>query len=284
MAAATTIPNNSAQGSAPAFVPREHGATAMLLTPFFAAAILLRQLYWPELAALVAILCAFAIKDPLVVLARQRWVWKQEHPETTAAKRSAVIRFLLLAGSGAVLLVVRDWRPFVPLFAGAAAFTLLAVMITVRNRQRSEWFQVASVVALTSTCLMVCLAAVGTIPEWCWLLWLLSALQATAGIFVVHARLDARIAARKGGGEARSNRRAAFFSQAVLGLAGVFFAFLRRPWIATGLFIAVICYLAELRRQTNREFLQVPMKQVGLQALKLSTVYAVLIMIGLWNV
>lgn len=284
MAAATATSNHSAQGSAPAFVPREHGATAMLLTPFFAAAILLRRAYWPEIGALVAVACAFAIKDPLVVLARQRWVWKQEHAETKAAKRSAILRLLALAASGAVLISVRNWRPFVPLSAGAAAFTLIAVMLTVRNRQRSEWFQVASAVALTSTCLMVCLAAIGTIPEWCWLLWLLCALQAMAGIFVIHARLDARIAARKGGGADSSNRRAAFVSQAVLGLAGVLFAFLGRPWIAAALFLAVIGYLIELGRQTTPESLQMPLRQVGVQALTLSIAYAVLIMFGLWNV
>ena len=54
----------------------------MLLTPFFCAALLLRQVRWTELIALVAIVFAFAIKDPLVVVARQRMVWKQEHAET----------------------------------------------------------------------------------------------------------------------------------------------------------------------------------------------------------
>ena len=66
----------------------------------------------------------------------------------------------------------------------------------VRNRQRSEWFQVAS----ERPCLPLpycVLVAKGVIPGWCWLLWLLCAAQAAAGIFVVHARLDASIAARK---------------------------------------------------------------------------------------
>jgi len=40
------------------------------------------------------------------------------------------------------------------------------------------------------------LSATGAIAPWCWGLWLLLAMQATAGILVVHARLDARIAAR----------------------------------------------------------------------------------------
>src|SRR5579883_1628109 len=95
---ATTI--RPAADASQKFVPREHGATAMLLIPFFAAAILLRQFYWTEIVALAAVVCAFAIKDPLVVLARQRFVWKQEHAETKPALRSAVLEFVLLAACG----------------------------------------------------------------------------------------------------------------------------------------------------------------------------------------
>src|SRR5262249_38732396 len=156
-------------------------------TPFFAAAILMRQASWPELVIFVAILCAFAIKDPLVVIARQRFVWKHEHAETAGAQKIAAAELLVLAACGITLLLIRGWA-FVPLFLGAGAFTVLAVAVTVRNRQRSVWFQVASAFALSSTALAVCLAAAGGIPEWCWLLWVLCAMQATAGIFVVHAR------------------------------------------------------------------------------------------------
>ncbi|MBZ5604728.1 MAG: YwiC-like family protein, partial [Acidobacteriia bacterium] len=173
---ATAILHPTQQDSGQIFVPREHGATAMLLTPFFAAAILLRSIYWQEVVVLIAIVCAFAIKDPLVVIARQRLVWKQPHAETKAAVRSAVIEFWLMIACGIALLATRDWRPLVALFAGAAGFTAVAVRLTVRNRQRSEWFQVASAVGLSSTSIAACLAAVGEIPQWCWMLWLLSAL------------------------------------------------------------------------------------------------------------
>ena len=117
MAATTTRPATDAGRN---FVPREHGATAMLLMPFFCAAILLRQFSWLELVALVAIGCAFAIKDPLVVIARQRLVWKQEHAETKKAKQSVAVEFALLWACGVVLVFFRDWRPFMPLFLAAA--------------------------------------------------------------------------------------------------------------------------------------------------------------------
>lgn len=264
------------------FIPREHGATAMLLTPFFAAALLLRQVYWPEIVALIAILCAFAIKDPLVVIARQYWVWKQEHAETKAARRSAAIELALLAACGMVLVLTRDWRPWVPLLLGAGAFTVLAAMVNVRNRQRSEWFQVASAVALTSTSVTAGLSALGSIASWCWVLWFLCALQAAAGIFVVHARLDARVAARKGGVDAGSNRRAAYICLGLLLVAAAPFAYFGHGWISAALVIAAACYFIELRRQRNLESLQMPLKRVGLQALALSIAYALMIVVGLW--
>ena len=279
MATTTTRP---AADTGQKFVPREHGATAMLLIPFFAAAILLRQFYWTEMIALVAVACAFAIKDPLVVLARQRFVWKQTHPETKPAIRSAAIEFMLLAVCGLALILTRDWRPLLLLFSGAGAFTVLAVVINVRNRQRSEWFQVASAIALSSTALAVCLSGPGSIPNWAWLLWLLTSLQAIAGIFVVHARLDARIAARKGAAAESASRRAAYLSQAVLLIAAAAFAYSGRFWICAALLAASGGYLWELRRQKNPASLQMSLKRVGQEALTLSIAYSLLIIVGLW--
>jgi len=280
MAAATA---NPAKDRGQNVIPREHGATAMLLTPFFAAAILLKRVYWPELVALLAIACAFAIKDPLVVLARQRLVWKQEHAETKAAKRTVLIESLLLAACGAVLIAVSGWQPFLLLCLAGGAFTILAVALTVRNRQRSEWFQVASAVALSATSLIACIAAVGRVPAWCWLLWLLCSLQAAAGIFVVHARLDARIAARTGQADTSPNRRAALVCQIILILAGVAFTILARRWIAGALILAAIFYGVELRRQKYTESLRTPLRRVGLEALGLSVAYALLLIAGLWH-
>ena len=279
MATATLKPTAKA---ARAFVPREHGATAMLLTPFFSAAILLRHFYWPEIAVLVAMLCAYAIKDPLVIVARQRWVWKQPHPETEPGKRSIAMSVILMAACGVALINTANWLAYVPLAAGAGAFTVLAVMINVRNRQRSEWFQVASAVALTSTSIAAALSAQAGVPTWCWMLWCLSALQATAGIFIVHARLDARVAARKGVSGDSGSRRAAFGCQIALVIAAAVFAYFGRLWIAAALLLAAAGYLMDLRRQKNPASLQMSLKRVGQQALALSIAYSLMVVIGLW--
>src|SRR4029077_2283578 len=89
------------------FLPREHGATAMLLTPIVCAAILAREWRWSELATLIAAIAVLAAKDPMVVLARQRFVWKQRHLETAAAMQwlAGWIVLLILCG----LVFVATW-------------------------------------------------------------------------------------------------------------------------------------------------------------------------------
>jgi len=264
------------------FVPREHGATAMLLIPFLCAALLLRQVRWSEVVALCAIVCAFAIKEPLVVVARQRLVWKQQHAETKSARQWAAVELALLAACGSVLMLTGDWHSFALLFLGGIAFAALAVMVNVHNLQRSEWFQVASATALTSTSLVACLSVQGRVTGWCWLLWLLTSLQSAAGIFVVHSRLDARLAARKGQAGNTDSRRAAFISLFLLVIAAACFVFIARFWIAAALMIAAAGYLLELRRQKDVASLQMPLQRVGQQALALSILYASVIVIGLW--
>ena len=255
----------------------------MLLIPFFSAAILLRAVSWQELVALLAATTAMVIKDPLVVIARQRFVWKTPHPETGPCVRAVLVESMILAAAGLALLFTREPLPFLVLFAGAGLFTVLAVSVNVKNRQRSEWFQVLSAVALSSTAAAACLAVRDSIPRWCWWLWALCALQATTGIFVVHARLDARIAARKPAAASTGSRRAAFSCICILAIAGVACACAGRMILTTALLLAAASYLFDLRRQRDPGSLQMSLKSVGLQALTLAIVYALLVTAGLWN-
>ena len=116
-----------------------------------------------------------------MILARQRLVWKQPHAEAQVASRSVLVEAVLLVICCAALLLTRDWRWLALLFLGAAVFTALTVAVNVKNRQRSTLFQVATAVALSSTCIAACLSAINRVPEWGWLLWGLSSLQAAAG-------------------------------------------------------------------------------------------------------
>jgi hypothetical protein len=264
------------------FLPREHGATAMLFTPIVCAAILLRGWRWSELATVTAAFAALAAKDPAVVLARQRFVWKQWHAETAPAIRWFAGWIVLLVVSGIVLLATWPFTATVSLGVGVAAFSVLAIAINVKNRQRSTLFQIVSAAALTSSSLATSLSATGSIAPWCWGLWLLLALQATAGILVVHARLDARIALRSTASTRENYRRAAqIFLVVLVCAAGVAIVF-HRGFIALALAVATLGYAYDLHRQRSAEALQLPLKSVGLQALALSSLYAILLIVGLW--
>ena len=175
---------------------REHGAWSMLLQPVVAAAIPGCQWHWTMVAALAGIVAMFLIRQPLVVLARQRYVWKDIHPETALAWR-------WLAGLGACsalagVALYGRWRLELLLLmgVGAAVMTVLAVWATIRNRQRPVWLQVVSAAGLTSSCVAIAAGASRLLETWVLWLWGVMALQATAAILVVHARLDAKIHAK----------------------------------------------------------------------------------------
>ena len=264
------------------YLPREHGATAMLLIPIVSVAILAREWRWAELATLAAAFAAMAAKDPLVVLLRQRFVWKQRHPDTDVASRWLAAWGLVLLASGLVLAFTWPVRALIGMGLGVAAFAMLALWVNVKNRQRSTLFQIASAAALTSTSLATCLSATGSIARWCWWFWLLSILQAAAGILVVHARLDARIALRGTAVASDQFRRAAQVTLGVIVCAAVAAASMRKGWIALALVLAAAGYAYDLIRQRNTAALQMPLKRVGQRALVLSSLYSGLLILGLW--
>lgn len=280
MQAAATLSNPREQHQNHRYLPREHGATAMLLTPIVCAAILAREWRWCELATLTAAFAALAAKDPMVVLARQRFIWKQPHPETAAAARWFAGWMAVFILSGLVLLAAWPFKAIVAMGLGIGIFSALAIAVNVKNRQRSTLFQIASAAALTSSSLATCLSATGAIAPWCWWLWLLMAMQATAGILVVHARLDARIASRGTAHASEQFRRAAQAALIALVCAAATAIGLRRGWIALALLLAVTGYWYDLRRQRNYAWLQIPLKKVGQRALMLSSLYASLLIVG----
>ncbi len=264
------------------YLPREHGATAMLLTPIFSVAILARAWHWNELAVLAAAFAAMSAKDPAVLLLRQQFVWKQRSPEASAASQWLLGWSVVLIASMLILFATWPLKAFLAMGAGIVLFGCVAIIVNLKNRQRSTLFQVASAAALTSTSLATCISALGSIAPWCWWFWALIALQGSAGILVVHARLDARIALRKARPANQQFRQAA---QAALGLllcAAVTAIILGHAWIALALVLAFIGYAYELVRQKDSAALQMPLKAVGQQTLMLSTLYAALLIAGLW--
>jgi hypothetical protein len=264
------------------YLPREHGATAMLLTPIASVAILARTWHWSELAVLTAAFAALSAKDPAVLVMRQRFVWKQRSPETSTAARWLTGWSVVLIASVIALLATWPLMAFLAMGAGVAAFGCVAIFVNLKNRQRSTLFQIASAAALTSTSLATCISATGSIAPWCWWFWALIAIQASAGILVVHSRLDARIALRKPAAASLQFRNAAKAALGLLLCAAATAMALKRLWIALALALAVVGYAYDLWRQKDSASLQMPLKTVGQQALMLSTLYSTLVIAGLW--
>lgn len=139
--------------------PREHGAYVQLGLPLFTVALAGA----PSLAALalsVAAAATFAAHEPLVVLLGQRG--SRARRELRARAWSRLLVLLLVAGSAAGLAfwldaVSRPWL-LTPLLFGAAA-----LVVTLRQRERSLVGQLIAVAALTSVALP-CAVASGLSP------------------------------------------------------------------------------------------------------------------------
>ena len=262
-------------------LPREHGAWAMLLQPFVGALLALRSLSWTVVPALACVLLVFLIREPLIVLARQRWTWREPHPETRQAMRRVLIELAGLLAAAALL--TRAWPLWMIATFGAVAtlFTALAVYITIHNRQREVWFQALSAAGLSGTCLAACLAITDRVPDWCWWWWLLHALHFLTGILVVHVRLHARIDARRSPNtltepflEMRSQARRIQTGVAIAGLGLV--AFGQYFYAAAMLFSAAV-HFRDLASAHKPSEVALPMTTVGKRALAVSIVFTVLL-------
>jgi hypothetical protein len=257
----------------------------MLLQPFLGALIVLRRLSWPVAPALAAVVLVFLVREPLIVLARQKWVWRGAHPETAAAKRYLWIELGLLAVAGALLLTVWPISLLAILGGGAAALTVLAVFMTVKNRQRSLWLQVLSAAGLSVSGLAACLAVAGSIPGWAWWWWGLHGAHFLATILVVHARLEARISARKSPGEFTAAflalRREAAAVSGILLMGGMLLA-MWHPFYAAAVILSEAYHLYDLLTMHTPAALALPMMSVGRRALAVSIGFTLLAIAGAW--
>jgi hypothetical protein len=255
----------------------------MLLQPFLGALMVERRLSWAVAPALAAVVLVFLVREPLTVLARQRWVWRNRHLESDVARRYLWVEFALLAAAGVALLAVWPLPMMAMLGGGAAVLTVLAVYMTVKNRQRSLWLQALSAAGLSASGLAACLAVEPSIPRWAWWFWALHGAHFLGTILVVHARLEARIAARKPeSADAAAflalRREAALLSGALV-LAAVSIA-ARHPWYAAALLVSEAAHLYDLGIMSTPEALATPMMTVGKRALAVSLAFTVLAVLG----
>jgi len=267
---------------APRFLwPREHGAWGMVLLPFLSAWILARGGAWTVLAALAAVLAIFLLREPLLVLLRQRYRWSQPRVETPAARRTLAVLTPVLALSGTMLV----WRipigPIAVLGGLAAALMGLYLWGALNNLQRSPWLQAAGAVGLSASAPLCYLAAGRDLNETVALLWAAHAVHGTASVLVIHARLDAMLAVRRGN-PVEMRPKACLAAQyggllfaAALAVAGL-------PLLGVAVLFPLVVHAFDLRRLADPAFLNVRLQKVGLRELAISTVYSVLVVAGLW--
>ncbi len=262
-------------------IPREHGSWGMLLFPFISAAILTHTWSWDFLPATVAVLAVFLLREPLVVLFRQHYVWTSPRPEATSARTSIAILATALAAAGLWLLSSLPLLWLLGLGAAAALLTVVYVYGTIQNLQRSPLLQILGAAGLTASAVIAYLAG-GRAPDTALVLLLAAHVVHNAGsVLVVHARLEATRALRRQE-PGRPKTTAALLWLIGHACTAAIFALLGRHLLALALLIPLAIHAADLARLTSTTFLRVPLRRVGFRELGLSTVFSVLVLVALW--
>ncbi len=278
----------------------------MLLLPFASALVLARTAGWETVPAAIAVVGVFLIREPLVALWRQARVWKERRIETQLARR-CLCWYVPATAAGAALLLWR--RPLWPMLAiglAASALTAVSSYLIVHNRRRSLALQVLSAAGLNASALVAWLAVRPHLEAGVVWLWALQFAHSAAALLAVRARLEALSRERhdrsfpsmtgdarpQAGtapvGAARANsdtagmKRRAVVAQAILLVAAAACAGAGRLGPALALAWSGGVHLADLARLRSPDFLQIPLRRVGLRELALSVVFSVLTVAGLW--
>jgi hypothetical protein len=246
----------------------------MLLQPFAAAVALSRRFDWVTAAALAGVLLCFIVREPLLALARQRWVWRERKPESAEALRCLMWELPLLTLCGVVLWMKLPRGPLLALGCGAAVMTAVAVWMALKNRQRSVALQIASTISLGAASLAAALAATRELPRWSWALWALVSLHGVSAVFVVHARLAVR------SGRDTAMMRRAWIAQFAQAPAAVLLGILAGAWAPV--VFSMAANSLELWRLRNPRNLNEPLPRVGWRTLSAAVAHAALCVVVLW--
>jgi hypothetical protein len=260
-------------------LPREHGAWGLLLQSFIAGAVLGGLWTWLLAAACGLAILGFLLKEPLITLARQRFVWRQEMPESRLALPWLFGESLLILLCLGALAAQGPLLELGGLAGAGFLLTVIAVWLTVKNRQRSMVLQIVSAAGLCSSALLAALASVGSIPAWAWTLWAILTAHATSAIPVVHVRLQMKIAARSKT-PAETSQMAAWVWWLPLAALP---ALIHNVALALPLAFSFAATIAERRRLGSEEGLQEPLRRVGFRLLAVSITHTLLTIAVLWR-
>lgn len=279
MAHSATMPARTESNAAKMPVPREHGAWGLLLQPFAAGVLLAEEWNWLLWPALALVLLGFVMREPLVVLARQQFVWRSRNPQSQTAARWLAAELALTAICIAALAAHLPLGWLAGLVGTAGTLTVLAVWMTIKNRQRSLWLQILSAAGLATTALLALLVTGQTVPVWGWLLWAVLTCHGAASILVVHTRLDLKIGLRQG--HTAVLPPGAFVPAGLQLLAAVGSASLGSPAAIPFAFSGLVAAV-ELWRLRTAQNLQEPLMHVGLRALGVSIAHSLCTVAALW--
>ncbi|MCS6953242.1 MAG: YwiC-like family protein [Bryobacterales bacterium] len=256
--------------------PREHGAWAMFLLPFFAGLVAAGDLRWEALPALVAVLGIFLMQEPLLVLLRQRYVWKERRESTADAAFSLTWLLPLWTVSVGILFWRLPWQPLVALGLLAAALAGLRAVFTLSNRQRFVLLQLLEAAGLSSTALLAYLCAGRGLPRAAWLLWGVFSLHHAAALFVIRARLEA-ITASRGRAAQRAFRITAWCGQAAVLGAAVLALVEGNPRLAAAFAVPFAFHTRDLLLLDHPAVLGTPLTRVGWREVAISLAFAALV-------
>jgi hypothetical protein len=262
-------------------LPREHGAWAMLLLPFAAALVLARQITWVIVPALLACLSAFILRDSAAEVYRRKYIWRRDSAELRDAVHTSALCVIAAAASGIMLLFAVPVIPLAVLGAAAGVLMVAATYLTAHNKQRSVALQVASAAGLTASAFIAWLACGRTIDATVWLLWGVLFAHSAASMLTVHARLEARIAARKTVVASVMRTRAAI-AEGMLLVVAAWLANDSRWALAAALAVSAVIHAFDLTQLYNPDVLRTRLQVVGIRELVISCVVAALTVKGLY--
>lgn len=275
--------SNATRTSAPprlGWLPREHGAWGLLFQPFVAGAVLGGRWTWTLAPAAALLFLGFIVREPLVILARQAFVWRTPNPQTPLALRWLLFELGGLGLCAWLLSADIPARSMAAFLLAGALLTASAVWVIVRNRQRTLAFQLVSAALLGGTAPLGVFVASGTLPPWAYLLWATLTLHAAASILVVHARLARKSAARSA--PEPSSFRTDLGRQFLPFPAALALAAFHWP-LALPAAYSMAAGVWEVRRICGEGGLQEPLTRVGIRTLASSLVHMLLTIGALWR-
>ena len=172
-------------------IPREHGAWAMLLVPFFIGTGVSNKIGLEAFLLLLATLSLFLARQPIVEI-----VHRVRHPLKNQESRMPAFG-LAFYGSGAVffglplLFIYNRWW-LIPLGALGLLLLLFQIYLQTLHLERETWAEIAAIAGMSLTGPAAYYVSGNALDNTAFSLWLLPSLYSGANVFYVKLRVRQR--------------------------------------------------------------------------------------------